>query len=360
MKKAYIKKEKTKKICPVCNKEFWGKEGQISCSNHCSQLNYSRLHPKPKKDRYRLNNPKRDKICPFCNISFRDNSRQNNMEYCCEEHSKKCYKNNIFKPRYFELNKIYCIICNAYFLPSGGVKSDLPICSKQCVVHHLTKFNELGYILGVIASDGFLNDKQMGMTVKDKDYAEKFQFCLKKIFPSLEFKLCTHSDGRFRVYCTRLKIVQALNLIFESKTKTYNWIVPKIILNNKEMARQFLGGFFDGEGTVMGKKYISIQGYSVNKDSLNTIAELLNNFNIKSTYSKLNRKNKPFFSIKDDKIYYGKEDIHVIAISKLCYVKRFYEEIGFKIKRKSDKLKEYIEKLELINPQIKYQLKKED
>lgn len=304
--KIYIKKEKIKSICPICNKEFLGKKGQITCSNHCSQLNYSHLHPKPKVDRYRLDNPKRDKICPFCNILFRDNSRQNSMKFCCEEHSNRYYKKNIAMPKYYKSRETSCIVCKDIFIPKRYLQTDLPFCSKECMI--ISKFVKFSY-----------------MIIKDEDYP--------------------HSDGRFRVYCTRTFINEVINSLLNNKNKTYNWTIPNI-LENKKMVAQFLSGFFDGEGTVniSKKRYISIQCYSVNENGLKEVGKLLSEFNIHYTTSRLNRKGLQICLNK--KICYGKSDIYAIIISKYNDINRFYNQIGFKIKRKNDKIKKFLETFE--------------
>jgi len=345
----YIKKIREKKICPICNKEFLTKKGQVTCSTHCSQVNYRKLHPKLQKNRYRLDNQKREKVCKWCKKPFYDMSYANTKKFCCENHSRKYYKEHILKPIHFELKKIRCIICKNYFLPERSIRSDLPFCSKECIIKHLLKFDELGYILGVIASDGFItnNKKQLGMTVKDKDYAEYFCSCLNKIFPSQKIiRVLPHSDGRYRVYLTRIKIVQALSSLFDNKTTTFNWIVPKIVLENKKLAKQFLNGFFDGEATVntQREKYVSIQCYSANENGLREVGKLLSLFKINYTTSKLNRKGVSFISRKDNnKTYSSKSDIYAICINKFEDIKRFYNQIGFKIKRKQDKLKIFVE-----------------
>jgi len=104
----------------------------------------------------------------------------------------------------------------------------------------------------------------------------------------------------------------------------------------------FLRGFADSEGSV--KKIGQIYIYNTDLRLLTYIQELLKKFGIESTGPKLlTRRGTVIRDPRTGKQYMAKKDCYYIYIRTSSYT-NFYKYIGFTIKRKQQRLEEYIKR----------------
>jgi len=108
-------------------------------------------------------------------------------------------------------------------------------------------YNEkLGYVLGVLFGDGSVSGSVAELCVKDYDFAEAFANTISEVLNKRPVcKISKSKDGYYYVSVHRRKFAEWF------KALTYGSL-EDILFGNKEMARGFLRGFFDSEGTYDG------------------------------------------------------------------------------------------------------------
>ena len=203
------------------------------------------------------------------------------------------------------------------------------------------------YLLGVMCGDGcvFLgkahkqrwdyNLYNVNLSVKDKDFIDKFIQSIKCVYgvtPSLYYrdrnKLNKKWSNIWIAKLTRKEIYEDLSS-YEFGTK--NWEVPKEILksNNEKIIGTFLRGFYDSEGSVLtGIRSFTITICSINHQGLSTIKKLLSRIKIKTSI------------ISEDKRYHN--STFYFSITKKENIEIFLNKVGFSIKRKQNKIKQYL------------------
>jgi len=211
-------------------------------------------------------------------------------------------------------------------------------------IDYLSPSEELAYIIGAIAGDGYVkqisrrykgyNEVFIGLEACDRDFAEEFSRCIGKVLGRKPPKPRTRKNGK---------------LVVEVKSKTLYELLKKPI--NIDRIRKyvehcircicaFLRGFFDGEGSI--DKDGRIRVYNTDKSLLEYIKDLLNRLGIKTTEPKISIKAGTLMNYpRTNRTYYRRKDtyyLYVYAESRL----RFYQLIGFTIKRKQQRLEEYL------------------
>lgn len=133
---------------------------------------------------------------------------------------------------------------------------------------------EKAYILGFICADGHIdyNRIKIGVSIKDKEILEKIRKALKSnanISSSLRKNPYTKSDNKILTICTlELNSIKLVKPLFKmgltgNKTYTLNSSILKYV--PKYLTRDFLRGYFDGDGNFMfGRRYNSGYKYNVN------------------------------------------------------------------------------------------------
>lgn len=192
---------------------------------------------------------------------------------------------------------------------------------------------EKAYLLGTLCGDGYLSTGyRIGLGVIDKEFAQYFRYCLWKVYgvvPSINLRIIkpnnmTRNPKPRYVVMSIAKLV-VLDLLRYSKSfKTFEWEVPEQIKEaSKEIQAMFIKGFADSEGSVKNRhRNRELILCSGNRASLMEIQEiLLKTFEIKSSLRKL------------------KNNVFVLNTSDYKSLKIFYDQIGFVIKRKQDKLR---------------------
>ncbi|GBC69910.1 hypothetical protein HRbin01_01615 [archaeon HR01] len=227
-------------------------------------------------------------------------------------------------------------------------------------IDHLKLSEELSYIIGVIAGDGYstqrsrkykgyndvriglmVKDREIGLKVKDREFAEEFSRCLAKVLgrkpPKPRYRL---DVGKFVVEVESKTLYQLLR-----KPLNIGRLRPYIEHCRGCMAA-FLRGFSDSEGCVTTDGMIRI--YNTDKSLLNYVRELLHTLGIESTDPKIETKaGTPLIDPRTGKKYRTNKDvyrIYILADSRL----RFHKHIGFTIERKRRRLEDYLTKRGLL------------
>lgn len=223
--------------------------------------------------------------------------------------------------------------------PYGGVQ--IP------TIDHLEACEELAYVIGVVAGDGYVcmkgnvwkgyRERRIGMKARDEDFVEEFARCLTAVL------------GRPPVPVNKTWSDDALYYRAEVKSKTLHDLLQKPI--DVEKIRRFvehcdrcrgafLRGFFDSEGCVTKSGVISI----VNSDFrlLQYTRELLAHFGIASSEPiPRGAKGTVFIRRNRRRIYLRKSEIYFVCIPREDNMK-FHQHIGFTIKRKQKTLEDYL------------------
>lgn len=201
--------------------------------------------------------------------------------------------------------------------------------------------NEKAYILGLLYSDGYINKNGFGITLheKDKEILEKISNIIygKIVLRYREGKETTHLNDKkfFSKPQYRLEIVSNImknDLIAHGcvKNKTFKIRLPK--LNNIELYKSFIRGYFDGDGCLCvpkNKKANIVFTITSNVDFCEDIKNYVNqNFNV-------NMK-----SI----VRYGEVGLNRLTGAKqvVRFMNWLYEDADIFLKRKFDKFYNYL------------------
>ncbi len=237
------------------------------------------------------------------------------------------YHSNIL----YHLKKLNIKRRNRSSAAKEGVKSGRIKIKKNEIPKNLKLNNDLSYIFGVLAGDGYMDYNpqrrayHIGLSAVDKEFVEKFKessFNFFKIKSSWEFRKSRKKKWSAQ-YITRLCSKEACDFINSiGQFKKENWKIPSII-NNADIKIKcaFLGGFFDSEGEI-DKKIGRIGATSMNLNGLEEIKRMLENFGIRNTI------------IKKKDIRPNTHQKYVLRIHDKKSIKSFYELIGFTIIRK--------------------------
>ena len=201
---------------------------------------------------------------------------------------------------------------------------------------------EFAYILGVIYGDGSVSliegshgsSGNIGLAVKDKDFALNFRYNLEK-WSGLKSKYRLHYEKFngliIKFHKITLSSVDACRIINNfNLNKTLKW--------KKEFQFEFLKGLFDSDGGILGMNLYNRKHAKrwlhFSNNNLILIKLVRNVFDrMKIKYS-VNRRIKSGFG--------SKKWQYQVQVYNLKDIFKYYKNIGFGIKRKQDKLKEVI------------------
>ena len=208
-------------------------------------------------------------------------------------------------------------------------------------------------MIGVKLGDGYTTKKRrtirsyisvrIGLKVKDMEFAEEFARCLAKVLGRQFIKpRLRYSDKKYAVE-VRSKT------LYELLKKPVNLDgLKKYIEHCEDCVAAFLRGFFDSEGCVNERGYISISNTDIGL--LTYVKDLLGCLGIASTEPKLGHpQGRAFFDPREGKIYTTNKDcycLHIRANSNTT----FYRKVGFTIKRKQKRLENYIKRCQAKPP----------
>jgi intein-encoded DNA endonuclease-like protein len=185
------------------------------------------------------------------------------------------------------------------------------------------------YLLGAFKGDGHYNIKytKIQFSVTDLDFIEEVKHIFNVLSPETHMRILDGVEATKRTK-KQWKINICSRDFFK---KEYHKLLPKTL----QEKRFYLKGLFDAEGSAS-EDGGSITICQKNLDDLRLWKEWLEELNIKT---------KQYISKEEERIYghlriFGRD-------SKI----NFYDAIGFKIKRKQDRLEQYIKK---IKPYVQY------
>jgi len=186
---------------------------------------------------------------------------------------------------------------------------------------------ELSYIIGVYWSDGSATKEgshyRIKLSVKDRDFVEEFSRCISKVLNKpTSYPIRLQKDGRYIVAASSKLLFKFLRKGLEEH---------KLVI--ERYPADFLRGFFDGDGGVC-KAKLDISATNSDQKLLEYIKYLLRYyFSIHSTNLTLITKRGTERLIRGHKAVCRK-NTYQFHIKRRRDVLRFYEEVGFTIRRK--------------------------
>lgn len=209
-----------------------------------------------------------------------------------------------------------------------GLKSIFPSGVRPQESPNIEMSPDWAYLLGVLIGDGCAYERGLVFGTSDYDWVAILDKKIVNVFnrtPKIRYL-----PSRFETFPTGTYLCKpswslylnyrGIGRLLLDKTKAKNWQIPEEIwkANDYEKA-QFLQGYFDSDGSVVPTNH-SINVTSINENGLLEVQELLRCFSIPS---KLSKQKKKYSALG---IYHTDNFI------------RFFEHIGFSIKRKQDRL----------------------
>lgn len=239
----------------------------------------------------------------------------------------------------YHLKKLNFKTRNRSSAAKEGVKAGRIVIKKNLIPKSLKLNEDLAYILGVLAGDGYMdyNDKRrthsIGLSAIDKEFVEKFRetlFNFFKIRSSQEFRKSRREKWNDQ-YVTRLCSKEACDFINSiGQFKKGNWLVPDMIKNaDTEIKSAFIKGFFDSEGEI-DKQIGRVGATSINLEGLEEIKKILESMGIRNTI------------IKRKDIRPNTHQKYVLRIHDKQSIALFNQFIGFTIQRKQDILNSFL------------------
>jgi intein-encoded DNA endonuclease-like protein len=197
---------------------------------------------------------------------------------------------------------------------------------------------ELAYVIGAVLSDGNINsreyDREVLLSVTDREYAEEFGRCLTRILPGSSTRI-RRSDKRNRWIVQKRSI-----LLYQFLNRPWKNLKPSIE-HCKKCTAAFLRAFYDGEGSMSGR---TLTLHNTQVDLLTYIRGLLSKFDIETT--RLRAGTKAGTELKDplsNRIYVRNRTCFCFRV-RARSLSRFASDIGFTIPRKEQKLTEALSK----------------
>ncbi len=193
---------------------------------------------------------------------------------------------------------------------------------------------ELGYIRGVLMGDGYLSIKrtgtkgQIGLEVKDKDFAQTFHKQLEK-WSGLKARFSFNENKG--LHTVRLSSLRAVEFL-----RDFN--IFDVINANEEIKVNFLRGMFDSEGNVSGSnlttpkkstRFVSL--FNTDEELIRLVKVLLETVGIK--VQNIDKKIGGFT---------GRTVCFRLRIGGKSNLEMFKNKIGFSIERKNKKLEEIL------------------
>ncbi len=157
----------------------------------------------------------------------------------------------------------------------------------------------LARILGHIIGDGQITDRMVIYWNTDETLLKQWERDMKEEFDIDVWKYL--HKGVWEYGTGKIHIVKKINSI--GIFGCYSWRVPDIIKNSdKSMKKEFIKTIFDDDGTVYVGKHgrVAIKLYSVNRDGLKELEEIINEFDIVSKIygPYVNNTNTEFYELR--------------------------------------------------------------
>jgi len=199
---------------------------------------------------------------------------------------------------------------------------------------------ELAYVIGVVLSDGNINvrkyDREILLSVTDREYAEEFRRCLGRVVGGPSHTKVRRSDKRNRWIVQKRSI-----LLYQFLKRPWQSLRPWIEQETK-CTSGFLRAFYDGEGSISGRSLIL---YNTRSDILLYIRVLLSKLNIETTELHFGTKaGTELVDPLNGKTYIRNSDCFTLRI-RARSLPQFARGVGFTIARKQQMLAEALPKI---------------
>jgi intein-encoded DNA endonuclease-like protein len=192
---------------------------------------------------------------------------------------------------------------------------------------------ELAYVIGVVLSDGNINsrkyDREVLLSVTDREYAEEFRRCLGRVVSGFSNTKVRRSDKRNRWIVQKRSI-----LLYQFLRRPWSDFIP-FIEHDTKCTNAFLRGFYDGEGSISGR---SLTLYNTQLDLLTYIRDLLSKLKIETTEIRVGtRAGTELRDPLNGRIYTRNSNCFSLRIRSKS-LPQFARDIGFTIIRKQQRL----------------------
>lgn len=207
---------------------------------------------------------------------------------------------------------------------------------------------ERAYIIGVMCGDGCLfstlvRKKQwvyrqyaVNLAVRDLDFAQEFARCLNAVY-GLTINIGFQKRKDKNPKCSDIWVASSKRKAIFQDLAQYRfgvrtWEVPQEILDieDERIIGAFLRGYFDSEGSVsVGKRGAAIMASSTNRAGLECVKELLMTLGIGVS------------EIKEDTRADRNKCFYLYITHRNNY-RLFLQKVGFSIKRKEERLNQYL------------------
>jgi intein-encoded DNA endonuclease-like protein len=201
---------------------------------------------------------------------------------------------------------------------------------------------DLAYVIGAVCGDGYVSitrrvrkgyrQAMIYLEVKDKEFVEEFAIRIGRVLnrPPPKLKV-ERSTGYYYIKVESKTFYELLKKPVDLEK------LRKYIEHCDKCSAAFLRGFFDAEGSISENGSIHL----VNSDYrlLKYVRSLLRRFKIVTTMNLLHRRGS-IMRIKG-KQYIRRRDVYYIYVKRSCNM-RFYKYIGFTVKRKQERLVNYL------------------
>jgi intein-encoded DNA endonuclease-like protein len=207
---------------------------------------------------------------------------------------------------------------------------------------------DLAYVIGAVCGDGCAKIERrvhkgyrqaiIRLNAKDKEFVEEFAIRIGRVLnrppPKVRVQRLTgYYSGCY--YCSEV----ASKTLYELLKKPVDLErLRKYIEHCDKCSAAFLRGFFDAEGSVTktGSIYVGNSDYRL----LKYVQSLLGRFEIVTTGPYLLHR-RGSITHSNGKQYIRRRDVYYIYVKRSCNM-RFYEHIGFTIRRKQERLVNYL------------------
>ncbi|MEM4219853.1 MAG: LAGLIDADG family homing endonuclease [Candidatus Caldarchaeum sp.] len=209
-------------------------------------------------------------------------------------------------------------------------------------IDFLKPSKELAYVIGVVAGDGYVlrrkkawksyREALVGLEVKDIEFAEEFAKCLGKVL-NRDPPKPRWSERGFVVELRCKALYELLRKPFDMEK------LRRFIEHNRECKSMFLRGFFDSEGCVAENGYITVHNTDISL--LRYAKQLLDSLEIETTGPHLERKRGRVLKDPRGRTYKRKKNVYRLYVPSKFRLK-FYQYIGFTIRRKQQRLEDFL------------------
>lgn len=201
------------------------------------------------------------------------------VQICSNSKKEYYYKRDIPLPIYVKYRDI--------FMQNGIDENDLSVkytrSKNNTIIPLKIKLtSELGWLMGMIYSEGYISDYGINISNKDQRIVDKLNFVIKDIFPNANVGNYENENGVKIVYINGKLISLLCQKYLMHQNNSYdiniqNWMFTA----NNEFLKGLISGFVDGDGYVSSDDKSGYVGMaSASKNFIDNMRILLKKFNV--------------------------------------------------------------------------------